>query len=87
MADRENLIDLLMDNLPENNPWDGEVRKLVERLLANGVVVREKGEWGTPIKVDADNVGYKCSQCGEFGVPCWRFCPNCGADMRKGEDG
>ena len=50
-------------------------------------VVREKGEWGNPIKVDADNNGYKCSECGEFGAPCWSYCPNCGADMRKGENG
>lgn len=50
-------------------------------------VTRDKGEWGAPFKVDADNIGYKCSECGEFGVPCWHFCPNCGADMRKGENG
>ena len=63
------------------------INMLTTELLANGVVVREKGEWGAPFKVDADNIGRKCSQCGEFGVPCFNFCPNCGADMRKGENG
>lgn len=32
---------------------------------------------------------YECSRCGEkvIGKPDWRFCPNCGAEMREGEDG
>lgn len=43
--------------------------------------LRPNGKWGNPIKVDAENIGYKCSECGEFGVPCWHYCPNCGARM------
>lgn len=49
---------------------------------AADVVERKRGEWGQPFKVDAENVGYACSVCGEFGVPCWNYCPNCGCDMR-----
>ena len=45
MTDREKLIDILMDELPEEHPWVGKVRGLVDTLIANGVVVREKGEW------------------------------------------
>ena len=43
--------------------------------------LRPNGKWGNPIKVDAENIGYKCSEYGEFGVPCWHYCPNCGARM------
>ena len=70
---------------------------IVDHLLANGVVVREKGEWVlgrvepgycTP----GGNRPWICPKCGS--VISWRldkptenFCPNCGADMRKGENG
>ena len=53
-------------------------------------VVREKGEWE----------GTSCSRCGgsyidyadadsypAIGEPKPDFCPNCGSDMRKGENG
>ena len=63
---------------------------IADHLIANGVVVREKGEWE----------GTNCSRCGgsymdyadadsypAIGEPKPDFCPNCGADMRKGENG
>ena len=54
--------------------------------LANGVVVREKGEW-----VYDHWCEFKCSKCGVLSKTEPRgkenFCPNCGADMRKGENG
>lgn len=62
---------------------------VADHLIANGVVVREKGEWE----------GTRCSRCGgsymdyadadsypAIGEPKPDFCPNCGADMRKGEN-
>lgn len=58
---------------------------LVDHLLANGVVVREKGEW-----VYDHWCEFKCSKCGALSKTEPRgeenFCPNCGADMRKGEN-
>ena len=39
------------------------------------------GNWGKPFKVDADHFGHKCSECGYYGVPCWHYCPHCGAKM------
>jgi hypothetical protein len=59
---------------------------LADVLLANGVVVREKGE---NLKADTPSL-FECSKCGwcdfdtytaDTGV--YNFCPNCGADMRK----
>lgn len=52
---------------------------------------RPQGEWKTVEGVDGDEY-YECSNCGEpwvltAGTPKennMNFCPNCGADMRKG---
>ena len=51
---------------------------------------RKKGEW---IKVGYFGRSYKCNQCGNYldfdGVNAGRgdvnFCPNCGAEMSRGE--
>ena len=37
MTDSEKLLDVLMDELPDKHPWEGEIRKLRDRLIANGV--------------------------------------------------
>lgn len=67
---------------------------LVDHLIANGVVVREKGEWddtGRYLFRDG-SLAIRCNLCGaalhqeEWDKYNWRFCPNCGADMRKGEN-
>ena len=38
---RKKLIDFFMDELPENHPWMGNVKGLVDTLIANGVTVQE----------------------------------------------
>ena len=49
---------------------------------------RKKGHWTTELKADTDSL-LRCSVCGYpvsyFGGRT-DFCPNCGADMRKGEE-
>ena len=63
-----------------------------DHLIANGVVVREKGEWVTPTIIGgrAYDIPH-CSVC--EGVPCGvdentKFCAHCGADMiRRENDG
>ena len=46
---------------------------------------RPQGEWvydsNHSITIDM----YKCSVCGGYGHTHFNFCPNCGADMRKGD--
>jgi hypothetical protein len=44
MTDKQKLIDILMDALPEGNPWEGHVRDLVDHLIANGVTMQDKGK-------------------------------------------
>ena len=45
---------------------------------------RPKGKW-----VDRGRAVYpwfesgECNQCGGYGSGAWKFCPNCGADMRN----
>ena len=58
---------------------------IVDHLIANGVVVREKGEWDDSY----DGITPYCTACGRSHRGMNRtpnFCPNCGADMRKGEN-
>lgn len=94
MTDREKLIRLLIrSGLYGVNNTTGEA---ADHLIANGVVVREKGEWIS--LEDCANAGVYCSVCHkkvykEDYAWCNRknklrsdFCPNCGADMRKGGD-
>ena len=97
MNDREKLIDILVNldtygceecqkcasfkyDLPCNDKCFCE--KTADHLIANGVVVREKGEW-KPVENWSDCV---CSKCDwmyvGFWASDWNFCPNCGADMR-----
>ena len=112
MTDREKLIWLLRDGLEK---WQFDLDfgrgEFADFLLANGVVVREKGEWdikhrhhgGFRRYTGLDDFGEEhtitvdersecdepyCPKCGKWNESVWRnFCPNCGADMRKGENG
>ena len=123
MTDREKLIALIKEGecgalaLEDCSycKYDGEddcsYQLLADVLLANGVVVREKGEWdikrrhhgGFRRYTGRDDFGEEhtitvdersecdepyCPKCGKWNESVWRnFCPNCGADMRKGENG
>ena len=41
MTDREKLVDFFMDELPEDHPWKGNVKRLVDKLLAAGVTFQK----------------------------------------------
>lgn len=106
-SDREKLIELLREANAETAAKieKGEIEDakigwefFADHLLANGVVVREKGEWyrfSDEYEICATE--FTCPVCKEsFGssemtdeefVEMMKFCPNCGADMRKGENG
>lgn len=102
MTDREKLIALIKEGecgalaLEDCSycKYDGEddcsYQLLADVLLANGVVVREKGEW----RNNKDDYP-ECDKCGYMpqydpmidDIYYSDFCPNCGADMRNGENG
>lgn len=83
MNDREKLIALVKRAIIEWEYGDAS-EKIADHLIAHGVVVREKGEW-----VYDHWCEFKCSKCGALSKTEPRgeenFCPNCGADMRKGD--
>lgn len=90
MSDREKLIALMEE------AYYCSIEELADHLLANGVVVREKGEWESYWDVAYLSERYRCSRCKEDAPTKAEtmhdqllkpFCPNCGADMRKGENG
>lgn len=94
MNDREKLIALIenakramkSENLSCNIARNGFV---ADFLIANGVVVREKGEWEIT-RDDYDNELMRCPVChaemydseNDTVDSTPNFCPNCGADMR-----
>ena len=59
-------------------------RTRLKHMIADALTIepeRKKGKW-----ID----GYKrqtCSVCRQRGYRSWKFCPNCGADMRGEDDG
>ena len=90
MTDREKLAALIYK--AAGRLVEEEAESLAYRLIAKGVVVREKGEWEeTRLSAASYRRSYKkvsCSVCGKGnGIKQKPFCPNCGADMRKGENG
>ena len=62
----------------------GLIRRLED--LPSAQPERKKGEWEIYVISMIDGEGCRCSECGQEGVPYWNFCPNCGADMRGGEE-
>lgn len=60
-------------------------------LIANGVLIREKGEWIPASNKPNTHIGMKCSRCharitySEFYNGNHNYCHKCGADM-KGEE-
>lgn len=59
----------------------GLVIEMLDNTPVAAVALVRRARWEGPVKVDADHNGYKCSECDEYGVPYWRYCPNCGARM------
>lgn len=47
---------------------------------------RKRGRWEIYIISMIDGEGCRCSECGFEGASYWEFCPNCGADMRGGQN-
>lgn len=91
MEDMEKKLAFLLASSPHFMLKGGSstYRKAAKDFIANGVVVREKGEWVE----NHMRAIFSCSLCGceiyDRRIYKWEqyppenFCPNCGADMRK----
>jgi len=76
-------------DLPRGKHWDGHTEADAETRLMSLKPERKKGRW----KMKPDPYGFfgyipVCSECGcttKRGV--YKFCPNCGAEIRGEQDG
>ena len=85
---REKLIELLitaphLDVEDQTTDWE----EAAAYLIANGVTVCEKGEWLESMCLD--DCFWVCSNCrfqseATAAPQLYKYCPNCGADMRGG---
>lgn len=70
--------------------FDEDIEQLADHLLANGVIIRERGEWITPWVMKPYGKAYGtpyCSVCKQMDGGKGNFCGFCGADMRGEENG
>ena len=81
----------LIDNAPAVEPEkakESEIIKTYTKGFDTGVETvkneRPQGEWLFDKENSFTIDMFKCSICGYFGDTHFKFCPNCGADMRKG---
>ena len=100
MNDRDRLIELIADIQKDFEKWCVECAEdghkdhqplgeyLADKLLANGVIVQQQGEWiSAPIK----DKGYDsktiptCTNCGYLSFIKYTFCPECGAKLKERE--
>lgn len=82
--------DEVYDDIEHNK---GEYINTLNWAVRNGIPYEERpqGEWKeTGYETGALGITYRqtqCSNCGwEHALPMWlNFCPNCGAEMRRGD--
>jgi hypothetical protein len=93
---REKLIELQLqadieDEVSENTTQHRGY--IADLMIANGVTVREKGEWDDSGRYQFTDgtKAIRCTECGcalteiEYQKYFYNFCPVCGADMRGEE--
>lgn len=81
MTQREKLIELIDKLDVMAIPTENFRHGLADYLIANGVVVREKGEW---IEESGIQICPFCGEEHEWEAYRASFCDQCGADMRGG---
>jgi len=75
-------------DLPRGKHWDGHTEADAETRLMSLEPEHNRGKWIDETFVPWGLVyhPYKCDQCGEHSEADSNYCPNCGADMRGGND-
>lgn len=81
-----------IDALNELNCF-GYVEEAFEQLAEKIMSVpsaQQKGKWKKEVLGSTSGYGttvmYQCSECEQMAISKYKFCPNCGADMRKGDE-
>ena len=70
---------------PDCMTKDGKLAISQSQLANAPTVTPKQGEWIALYENDGTPIGYKCPYCDdEPQIINTNFCPNCGADMRKG---
>lgn len=87
LISRQEAIDALIDRFAELAYWNPEV--VIDTLKKVPSAQPKKGKWiahpGGKF-VGFPYMHYECDQCRDFEPEERNFCPNCGADMRGGEN-
>lgn len=71
--------------------FDTSDKSIEERIKAlPSAQERKKGRWTRQVLGSTAGYGttvmYQCSNCEQMAMSRYHYCPNCGADMRGGED-
>lgn len=78
MTTKEKILTLIRDiNYAYN---DCTMYETIKNLLEEMEEKREKAGW---IEDGYRNLPSVCSYCGNKGKRSWKYCPECGADMRE----
>lgn len=67
---------------------DTESEMYIIHVIKNGIPYEERpqGKWITRTEDNGINYRFYCSCCGREVKQITEFCPNCGANMKGGED-
>ncbi len=87
LIDRQKVIDILDKAWVDGMEYDGWLHKEINEIPT---AEPKKGKWINHRCDDGHHIA-DCNLCGET-MQWWyedvpNYCPNCGADMRGGEDG
>lgn len=80
--ERQALLDAYDEVQRKNGPWRFET--LIESVPAANVRPAVRGRWLHETEIEGHACG-ECSACHKIRV-IDNFCPNCGADMRGGDE-
>lgn len=80
LIDRQTAIDALYAEMPRLN----QVAMHILYRVPSAQPERKKGKWETEIRTIYGRKipFFACSECGENAIDEYRFCPNCGAEMK-----
>lgn len=87
----EKQIDEIARIIDDNHGFIVSSVETAKALYSAGYRKQSEGEWtydytGEELLGTDAVYQYKCSLCGEHSIVPWRYCPDCGAKMKGGEE-